>query len=328
MSTKSKKVKVRVPVAVAAVKPKKKRTKGAKALSKPTSKAGAASAGSMYVACMIDPFSMDACQCPDLFAGQTVAFKLVEEYIITSDANGYAVFGASPGMSNAYSTWTVTAGATGSVASAAHPDQTTVAANYLYARMNCYGVEVTYTGASSTSTGWLTSFIHPYLTDLNTQTISGILDDGVGGRVDAGRVVIGRPNQTPRYESEASAAFMTSTFPCLNFVASGLGATQTVLRMRVTRHMEGLPLKSSLMRGMATSSAADLHAMEVATNLGSVGQVSLNTTAGREQAVKAAKATVMSTVNTVAKPYYNKALEMIGSYGAEFLAGALGAILL
>lgn len=256
----------------------------------------------MYLKCLIDPFNEPACRMPDLYGGKTVAFKLVNEYTVSSDGAGYAVFGAHPSLVTADLSWTVTAGSTGAVATAQHTDYTATNAAYVWTRMVCFGVEVTYVGAAQTASGGITAFAHPYSTDLSSTLLSTVYDDGTFYRAQDGAVLVGRPVQEPRFDPTTSGTANTPTFPILDFVASGLPFTVPVFRVRVTRHMEGLPQRNSLMRGMASDSVADVVALAAGANLGEKGITSANTAPARYAAKQVASAAASSAI-AAAAPY-------------------------
>lgn len=270
----------------------------------------------MYLKCLIDPFNEPACRMPDLYGGKTVAFKLQNEYTVTSDAAGYAVFGSHPSLINAELTWTVTAGSTGAATTAQHADYTSVNAAYVWSRMVCFGVEVSYVGAAQTASGGLTSFVHVYPTDLNSQVLATIYDDGMFTKAQDGAVVVGRPVQEPRFESTAGTSANAPTFPCLNFVGAGLPASAAVFRVRVTRHMEGLPQKNSLMRGMAQDSVADLLALTAGANLGEKGNASANTIPARTAAKQLATSAASSAI-AAASPYISAGAGQMVKWAGE-----------
>lgn len=265
-------------------------------------KAPLSPAGMMYLQCLVDPFSQPACQMPDLYGGASVAYKLVNEYTVTSDAAGYAVFAAAPSLVASEMTWTVTAGATGAATTASHPDNAAVSAAYYWSRLVCFGTEVTYLGAPQTASGGLTVIQTPNANELNGINLSSVYDDGEFGRADKGRVVVGRPLQEPRFEQTSGALAGSPTFSVLAFIGSGLPASTVCFRVRVTRHMEGLPQRNNLMRAMAADSPVDLRAMEAAAVLGSKMNTSTNEPAVRLEAKKAA-AQVASTAIAAAAPY-------------------------
>lgn len=270
----------------------------------------------MYLRCLIDPFNEPACRMPDLYGGKTVAFKLVNEYTVTSDAAGYAVFGAHPSLVTADMTWNVTAGSTGVHSATQHSDYTAVNSAYVWSRMICFGMEVSYVGAAQTASGGLTSFIHPYATDLSSQVLSSVFDDGTFTRAQDGAVVVGRPIQEPRFDATSSGSNNVPTFPILSFVGAGLPFSVPVFRVRVTRHMEGLPQKNSLMRGMASESVADVLALAAGANLGEKGNASANTAPARQMARNVASAAANSAI-AAAAPYAVEGAGQIVKWAGE-----------
>lgn len=282
---------------VAAKAAKKKKAPGGGA------KAPLSDAGMMYLRCLLDPFSEPPCHMPDLYGGLSVAFKLVNEYTVTSDGAGYAVFAAHPALAAGDLAWTVTAGAAAaSSTSTPHPDYTSVNAAYLWSRLVCFGVEVTYLGAPSTASGGLTCIQTPLTTDINSAVLANIYDDGEFGRADKGRVVVARPVQEPRFESTSLTSTNTPAFPTIVFIGAGLVTGVACFRVRVTRHMEGLPQRNNLLRAMATDSPVDMRAMEVASAVAGKSNTSTNEPAARIEAKKAA-AQVASTAISTAAPY-------------------------
>lgn len=304
------KVSVAPPAKVVAAAPKKKKAAGG---SVPSTTA-------MYLKCLIDPFNEPACRMPDLYAGKTVAFKLVNEYTITSDGAGYACFAAHPALLTSEMTWTVTAGATGTASVTQHPDYTAVNAAYVWSRLVCFGVEVSYIGAAQTAAGGITSFVFPYSTDLSSQTLATIYDDGTFTRAQDGTVLVGRPVQEPRFEATSGATANTPTFPILAFVGAGLPFTTACFRVRVTRHMEGLPQKNSLMRGMASDSIADMLALAAGANLGEKGNTSANTP-GARFAAKQVAAQAASSAIEAASPYVAAGAGQIVKWAGEAALG-------
>lgn len=256
----------------------------------------------MYLKCLIDPFNEPACRMPDLYGGKTVAFKLVNEYTVTSDAAGYAVFAANPALAVAECTWTVTAGVTGALVSAQHPDYTAVNAAYVWHRLVCFGVEVSYVGAAQTAAGGITAITNSYAQDINNVTVSTLFDDGVFNRAQDGVVMVARPVQEPRFEVTSSSGANNPTFPCITVIGAGLPFSTPVFRVRVTRHVEGLPSKGSLMRGMAGDSVADMLALAAGANLGEKGNNSANTASARTAAKQVASNAATAAI-AAAAPY-------------------------
>lgn len=260
------------------------------------------SSTTMYLRCLIDPFSEPACRMPDLYGGKTVAFKLVNEYTVTSDAAGYAVFAAGNALQNAEQTWTVTAGSTGVLSSTSHPDYAALYTAYTWSRLVCFGAEVSYVGAAQTAAGGITAVLNPLAQDIDSKVVSTLFDDGTFSRAQDGMVAVSRPVQEPRFDATTSAGANSPTFPNITFVAAGLPFSTPVFRVRVTRHMEGLPTKASLMRSMAGDSVADMLALVAGANLGEKGNASSNTTPARSAAKQVASSAANAAI-AAAAPY-------------------------
>jgi hypothetical protein len=271
----------------------------------------------MYLKCLADPFSMPACQMPDMYGGKTVAFKLVDEYTVATDASGAACWAASPTLSQANGSYTVTAGVTSNVTWAAHPDNATVVAGYTWSRLVCFGVEVAYIGATQSAAGWLTYVEDHAKAYLSSVSLASVGDDGVSGRADAGRVATMFPVHEPRFGFANDTAADVPTFPCAYFVAQGLPASTPVFRVRVTRHIEGLPLRTNLMRDAATHSHASPSTMAAAANMGVAPRSSVNEPSARQGVVKALES---AAIYAITHPYETfNALEKAGAMVSTLL---------
>lgn len=238
-----------------------------------------------YLKCLADPFSMPACRMPDLFGGNTTAIKLVDEYTVGSDASGVALWAVGPALVRANYTYTQTAGVISAGAYTPHADNTTIGSNSLWSRLVCFGVEVTYIGATATASGFLTRTQDHGESYWAGSNISTICDDGVTARADQGCAISLIPVQEPRFDNENGTAFNTPTFPYAYFSAQGLPASTTSLfRVRVTRHMECLPYRSSaLMRDSAAPSLADPIQLAASSYMATVPNSSVNTSSARSE---------------------------------------------
>lgn len=192
---------------------------------------------------------------------------LTNEYMVTSDAAGYAVFGEYCNLAASSLAWTVTAGSTGAFAGTAHPDITTFAAAFPLARMVMYRVHVEYVGAEQTAAGRIYVINSNESTTLSSVSLATIYDDAnYTGKALDGYYDTVMSNQNPRYEGPSSTTFMVGTFQTRMMFAAGLPPSTQVFRVRVERFMEGLPSRSSLHRGSAQIEPYNAALMEVATN--------------------------------------------------------------
>jgi hypothetical protein len=229
-----------------------------------------------YVNAMIDPVMADPVRVPDDHVSPTVALKLTDEYTITSDAAGYAVWGVSPSLSNARQGWTVTAGSTGAAPSfqAAHPESSNCSASFKFSRECVYEIEVNYIGAELNAAGRLVAIESTSDATYNSVVLDTIIDDGESAPAQYGRRIVVRPTQAPRFEDAGAlgSAYMTPTFAYWAFVGVGLPATTVCFSVRVTRHFEGIPHKTSLLRGVAVPEPYNPSSLTIAANMSQSGK--------------------------------------------------------
>jgi len=211
--------------------------------------------------------SSEAFRLPDSVLEESVPLVLSNEYTITSDAAGYACWGENYSLAAAKSTWTVTAGVTGSATYTAHPDATTYTAAFPWSRQLMYRISVEYIGADLNASGRIYCLNSLVLSTLDTQTLANVYDDAnyTGKAVDGYYDTV-LFNQSPRYEASNGASFMGATFPTRIMFCAGLPASTVCFRVRIERFLEGLPGRDSLHRGSAQVELLDTPLMEVLTN--------------------------------------------------------------
>jgi len=194
--------------------------------------------------------SSEPLRLPDEHNDQTAAKVLRNEYTITADAAGHAVFGESFAPAEAKMTWPVTAGVAGSYSATAHPQAAAFNAEARVARMIAMRISVMYIGAEQTSAGFLSFEEKTVSADIGSLSVDALhTATDVQVKAQDGLVAYIDYTQLPRWEVPTSTTFMAYTFPIALFVASGLPASTPVFRVRVERFMEYLPIEGTLSEG-------------------------------------------------------------------------------
>lgn len=187
---------------------------------------------------------------PDAENSPSAATVLRSEYTVSSDAAGNVVFGEHNTLTYAKSSWVVTAGTTGTATYTAHPQATAFYAEARVARTVAMKITVTYIGAAQEAAGYLSYTERSIFADVDAQSIDGLHTGSLMQvRAEEGLVAFVDYSQSPRYEGPSSASFMNYTFPISVFAASGLPVSKPVLRVRVCRFMEYLPVEGALSEG-------------------------------------------------------------------------------
>lgn len=208
---------------------------------------------------------------PDRFNEPTAATVLRNEYTITSDAAGQAVWAEHPAPGFAKCTWTVTAGTTAAgPTTTAHPQAAAFAADARFARTVAIKVTVTYIASTMATAGYLTYFTKTDSADISSQSVDGLHTGGLSqARADVPITIYGDPSQELRWEAPgvANTAFMAATHKFHAFAATGLPASTAVFRVRICRFMEYLPLEGSLAEGETKHEPYDPGATAVMSQL-------------------------------------------------------------
>lgn len=200
---------------------------------------------------------------PDQYSKPTAACVLKSEYTVSSDANGYCVFGEGYNLTGSALSATVTAGSLGAVSTAAHPQLSAFTAEAKAARMVAMVINVTYVGRADDCAGTLTY-------DEKTETAFGAttvaaneVSGGLQVRADKGMTIYGSYTQEPRWESPTVSSFMNNTFLVHSFFGSGLTPSKVTFRVRVHRFLEYLPADGSISEGSTTVETYDPIALAV-----------------------------------------------------------------
>lgn len=210
----------------------------------------------MYLKCVIDPFTQPACGVPDNYGGKTFKNIYVDEYSFTPDAAGNILFCVAPALSRAMYYSTVTAGVIGNATTpyTAHPDYASLSSNFDQSRLACFGVEVTYIGATAAAAGSINVIEDVALNYWTGATVTSIMDDGQYAPAFEGVKRAMVPRMEPRYDTDTNNVWMTPTFPYLHVAAVGLPTSASpLLRVRVTRHIEALVPKTNATLRAATA---------------------------------------------------------------------------
>jgi hypothetical protein len=282
-----------------------------------------------FVEAMIDPRSASGMRLPDNFKSGSTAMKLVEEYVITTSGFGHAFFGVHPGLAQSWITNAVTTTTTGATETiTAHPDYTAYNLAHSLARPLMYMVEITYIGAEQTSAGRLccvnTAGTGQYLsTDIST-----MFDDaGCVMAAHEGMSCIVRPYQDPRFEPTSEVKLGALHLPVMYFALMGAPTSTTVFDVRITKFLEGVPLRTSLMRGMTAIEPAVPNALAIAANVGTdQADTVANTTEGKRGQVSRARkmADLAWKLLLAAGPSFGIPTGLLGS--AASLAGQLSSL--
>lgn len=222
-----------------------------------------------WVNALVDPFTADAVQLPDEYAGGTVALKIVEDYTCTLSAAGDLIVALSPSLARSYYTTTVAAGAVTASTYSQHPDYTDFAAQFTYARTLLMAVEVSYIGSELDNQGRLALACTPQVEYVATgATVASLFDDAFDALpLRDGALIVSRPVQPPRFELTSTAALGFGTIPTVNIAVLGGKASATCVSVRCIKFVEAQPAKGSLHRGSMTVEPYDPHTMAIAANM-------------------------------------------------------------
>lgn len=276
----------------------------------------------MYAQCMASPEDCPPCRVPDEYVSPTSAIKLTREFTIPSDPAGTAVFTVTPALSNNVGTYSVTAGAISSAAADVHPDLSSLTASFAIGRAVATEIIVTYIGAPLNAAGRLVAVEEGTGGVMAGNVLSAMMDDGDSDAAINGRRVIVRPTQAPRFETIAgNSQWMLGTFATWHFVALGLPVSTTVFSVRIVTHFEGIPLKSSIMRGNAVPEPANPESLTIAAN---ISQVHKSGPADNKQQMKKAVLHAATVAWRALGPQVSRAM-MTG--GAAAMASSRAALL-
>lgn len=286
-----------------------------------------------FVEAMIDPRLAPSVRVPDNFKSGTTAIKLVEEYTVSSNAGGFALFGQHPGLVRSSITNTFT-GNSSSVAESYgnHPDYTAFLAAHSKARVVMYMVEITYIGAEQTSAGRLCCVSVTGIDSYLGVAVDSMFDDATCVMpAQAGMSCIVRPYQDPRFEHVDDLTFGANHLHVMYFGLAGAPVSTNLFDVRVTKFLEGVPKRNSLMRGMTAVEPAVPNALAIAANIGTeTADTVANTHEGRTGQVSRARkmADLAWKLLLVAGPSFGipaGALASMGSIVGQLSSMRLGA---
>lgn len=247
-----------------------------------------------YVEATVDPWNAGPIRLPDDFKAGTTALKLVDEFTVTTTADGYAFFGVHPGLNVSYMMCTPVAGVTtAALTNTQHQDYASYTASHAVARLVLMTVEIIYIGAEQTSAGRFCCIDSSLGTEMVSTGITTMFDDSVCVMPCAsGMRCIQRPYQTPRMGATVAQTFQTDAFKLMYFGVAGAPNSTTIFDVRVTKWLEGTPMRNSIMRGLAAVEPGVPHALALAGNVGTDGtdSVANNPAAVKSQVSRARKA--------------------------------------
>jgi hypothetical protein len=210
----------------------------------------------MYCRCLADPEGSPPCRVPDDFMVPSVANKSVEEFTVTTDANG-AFYGSisTSLVRGVYSSTTIGTGVAGVVDGTAYrnaADYATLTTSFLQGRLVTYQVTIQYIGPVNTCAGRICVLTEsePGAYGAGAK-LTDMFDDGDVYPAAEGGFVRVRPRQPPRMEPLTGVAFGSPTFDSVFYCGVGLPANSTCITVRVTKHLELVPQKSNIWRGVA-----------------------------------------------------------------------------
>lgn len=226
----------------------------------------------MYCRCLIDPESAPACRMPDSYVAPTSAVKVVEEFVLSTNADGDAALYIYPATVASRKAVVVAGGAVSTLTNVAAADHTELAAAADYGRVVVYSVSVQYIGPANLASGRIVLVPETSTTYLVVGSVlSGMLDDGVPQKAQDGAFVTVRPKVEQPFVGLGSFNNFLPQMDLVYGFATGLPINSPCLSVRITRHMELLPKRNSLWRGTAVSELHNPEAMTQAANLGTVG---------------------------------------------------------
>lgn len=245
-----------------------------------------------YVEALIDPRNAAGVRMPDNYKSGTTALKLVEEFTVTTNGGGSMMFGVQPGVNRSIINSAVV-GVTSAVSETyvQHPDYTAFTGAHLYARVLFYMVEITYIGAEQTSAGRLCCVNTVGTNHYQSVDITTMFDDaGCVMAAQQGMSCIVRPFQEPRLADASTLGWATDYLQVMYFAVTGAPISTTVFDVRVSKFVEGVPLRTSLMRGMVSVEPSVPNALAIAANIGTdQADTVANTTEGRKGQVSRAR---------------------------------------
>lgn len=223
-----------------------------------------------FVEAMIDPHATAVMRVPDGFKSGTTALKLVQEFTLSTNASGALFFGVGPGLARSLMSNTLTGTTTSATEGyTAHPDAASYYTGHTFARIVSYLVDITYIGAEQTSAGRLCCVNTVWDGNYTSTDINTMFDDATCVMpAQKGMSCIVRPYQEPRFEDCTGTSFGKAALQCMYFALAGGPASTVAIDVRITTFIEGVPQKTSLMRGMAAVEAYVPNAMAIAANIG------------------------------------------------------------
>jgi len=205
---------------------------------------------------------------PDAYGDLSCATVLRDEWTVTTDAAGIAVFAIGTPLTGVAAnrlSWVVTAGVCAAApAAVAHPQYAALNSDARCARQIGIKVQVTYIGAADNEAGYLSFQEYSLSADVNSATVDAIhTGSTIQVRPAQGLVCFGDFTQDPRWELPTNVDWMAPTFPVMAFAASGMLASTASFRVRTTRWIEYLPKEGSLSEGDASYEPHDAGTMSV-----------------------------------------------------------------
>jgi len=239
-----------------------------------------------WLSALVNPFDSEAVQLPDEYAGGSIPLKLIEDYDVSVDANGFALYTISPGLAVSTRSGAVIS-ALGSITTsgsdASHPDYSDCLTQFSSFRTLVVGVEVICTlsdnenqGRICAVTGFATSTY-----DVTGSTVKACFDDSINPLpLRDGLLVVVRPAQPPRFDTVASS--QQHTLSSVTIAITGAKPSSKV-SLRAVKLCEFIPTKNSLHRGSLSVEPYDMFTMSASSNMAmSEPSVHPNTSAGQK----------------------------------------------
>lgn len=232
----------------------------------------------MYCRCLADPEGSGPCRVPDDFMVPSVVQKCVEEYSITTNATGSFYGSVTPcPIRGVYSATTIGVGVAGVVDGTSYrsiSDFASLYPTFALGRMVTYQVTVSYIGANNTCAGRVCIVSDTSFLAYGAGTkLTDMFDDGTTAPTADGVFYRGRPRQTPRMEDLNITTFGYPTFDTAFFCGVGLPVNSECISVRVTRHMELVPIKGNIWRNAAALEPYNPLVVAQSVNMAQAGTV-------------------------------------------------------
>lgn len=228
----------------------------------------------MYCACLADPAGSPACRIPDQYVAPTVAQKLVQEFTIDAGTGGNFLRIVSPSLARATYTHAVDAtGLIGAQSNEPHPDYAATTGSFSFGRLVTYQVDVTYIGNLQTAAGRIALVCDSHFGVYpNGSNISAMFDDDFSGPAVAGGFMRIRAIEASRMTALTDPGFGVPSFGIVYIGGTGVPAGTNIC-VRVTKHLEFIPQRATMWRGVAQIEPYHPDVMTSAANMGPAGTV-------------------------------------------------------